>query len=158
MPHASLGAEGYGNYRLQLCRYTNRSVLFMCRTGWVHYSAVKVLHLKVPKVVIRLEWNRLCCCVRFDMLAALYISKYYRHCLQSFEVKVSSVLHRTSLQTVMFLLSGLKRKNVNTFWLREWNAQLYVSSCLTFSRAKMNLWYLFFIYRQKLSRNEVLAK
>jgi len=42
---------------------------------------------------IRIEINRLFCYVRSELSADLYISKCTRHCLQSFDLNVSSVFN-----------------------------------------------------------------
>jgi len=98
--YAPLAAQCQWEYRLCLWRFTGRSTLCVCRTVWFQWSDAKVL-----LNLIRLDWNRLCCRVRSYLLADLYISKYNRHCLQRFEVNVSSVCHWRSLQAVTFLLS-----------------------------------------------------
>jgi hypothetical protein len=43
--------------------------------------------------------------------------------------RVSSVFHWNSLQALKFLLAVLLETILNTWWLLEWNLQLYVSSC-----------------------------
>jgi hypothetical protein len=88
------------------------------------------------KDIIWLEKNRLFCYVCSDLSADLYISKYDGHCLQRFEVNLSSVLNRSSLQALTFLLAVLLETNPNKWWFLKLNWQWYVSRCKKLSNGK----------------------